>query len=184
MKFLSALASLLMLSAAPVLAQQTPASLQALDETYGYRGARFESDTSVFRDLALAEKAGQTRYYRRKSEPKTLGEGEVADVTYGFYQGKLSVILLKTQGLDNSRAVLAALQQKAGAGTRASVFAQRYAWNGKKVHMSYEENALSNDAVVVVTCKKLKEKEMKQALKFQPTTPTGSSPRRDVLSGQ
>ncbi|PJJ60581.1 hypothetical protein [Hymenobacter chitinivorans] len=177
MKLLSILLGLLTLTTAPVLAQQAPASLQALDETYGYRGARFESDTSAFRDLALAETAGQTRYYRRKSEPKTLGEGEVADVTYGFYQGKLSVILLKTRGVTNSRAVLAALQQKAGTGTRSSAFAQRYAWNGRKVHMSYDENALSNDAVVVLTCKKLKEKEMKQALKTQPTTkaaPIGS----------
>ncbi|MCB2377132.1 hypothetical protein LGH70_06035 [Hymenobacter sp. BT635] len=172
MKLFSSLTGLLLLTAAPLLAQQAPASLQALDETYGYRGARFESDTSAFRDLALAEKAGQTRYYRRKTEPKTLGEGQVSDVTYGFYQGKLSVILLKTQGLDNSRAMLAALQQKAGSGTRSSAFAQRYAWNGKKVHMSYEENAMSNDAVVVLTCKKLKEKEMKQALKTQPTTRT------------
>ncbi|UOQ71081.1 hypothetical protein [Hymenobacter cellulosilyticus] len=172
MKLYSTLTGLLLLTAGPLLAQQAPASLQALDDTYGYRGARFESDTSAFRDLALAEKAGQTRYYRRKTEPKTLGEGEVFDVTYGFYQGKLSVILLKTQGLANSRAMLAALQQKAGPGTRSSAFAQRFAWSGKKVHMSYEENAMSNDAVVVLTCKKLKEKEMKQVLKSQPTTRT------------
>jgi len=175
MKPLSALFCLLTLPLAPLLAQNTPSpSLRALDETYGYRGARFETDTSAFHDLALAETAGQTRYYRRTGEQKTLGEGEVADITYGFYRGKLSVILLKTQGLANSHAVLEALRQKAGPGTQSSPFAQRYSWSTKRVHMSYDENALSNDAVIVLTCKKLKEQELKQALRTRPTTPSGT----------
>ncbi|GGF15464.1 hypothetical protein [Hymenobacter cavernae] len=170
MKFLPTLLGLVALASSPVLAQSQQASLQSLDEAYGFHGARFEKDTSAFKDLALAEKAGNTRYYRRTGEVKKLGEGDVADITYGFYKGKLAVVMLKTQGAKNSRAVLAALRQQAGPGVQGSPFAQRYSWNAKLVHMSYEENAMSNDAVVLLTCKKMKEQELKQSLRTQPTT--------------
>ncbi|OUJ73616.1 hypothetical protein [Hymenobacter crusticola] len=174
MKFLPTLLGLLTCASTSLYAQSQQARLQSLDEAYGFHGARFEKDTSAFRDLALAEKAGNTRYYRRASEVKKLGEGEAADITYGFYKGKLSVVVIKTQGVQNSRAVLAALQQQAGPGVKSSPFAQRYSWNGKLVHMSYEENAMSNDAVILLTCKKMKEHELKQALRNRPTPPTRS----------
>jgi len=164
----------LFLASFSLRAQDQQPSLRTLDENYGFRNARFEKDTSVFKDLALAEKAGNTRYYRRKSEIKKLGEGEVADITYGFYKGKLAVIVLKTQGAKNSRAVLAALQQQVGPGVQGSPFAQRYSWNAKLVHMSYEENAMSNDAVILLTCKKIKELELKQNLRSRPAAPVRS----------
>ena len=174
MKFLSTVVCLLALPAASLYAQNSKSSQASLDETYGFRGARFEADTSAFRDLVLAEKAGQTRYYRRTSERKQIGTGEAADITYGFYQGKLAVVMIKTQGLTNSRAALAELQQQAGPGTQRSPFKQQYAWNGKRVHMSYDENAMSNDALILLTCKKLKEQELKQALRTRQPLPSGT----------
>lgn len=154
-------------------AQDTPASPQTLDDTYGFRGARFETAPSAYKDLVLAEKAGETTYYRRTGEQKQLGSGTLTDVTYGFYKGRLSVVMLKTTGLANSRAVLEALEEQAGPGTRSNPYAQRYAWNASKVHLSYDENALSNDAVILLTCKKLKEQEMKQHLRTRQTEPLG-----------
>lgn len=174
MKFVSALVGLLALPVVSLYAQEAKPGVRALDETYGFRGARFESDTSAFRDLALAEKAGQTRYYRRTGERKQFGSGEAADITYGFYHGKLAVVMIKTRGMRNSRAVLAELQQQAGPGVQRSGFTQRYAWNGKQVHMSYDENAMSNDALILLTCKKLKEQELKQALRVRQPLPAGT----------
>lgn len=174
MKLFSTLLCLLALPTAHLYAQDRASSIQALDETYGFRGARFETDTSAYRDLALAEKAGQTRYYRRTGESKQLGSGQVADITYGFYKGKLAVVMLQTNGLGNSRAVLAELQQQAGPGIRRSPYMQRYAWNGKRVHMSYDENAMSSDALILITCKKLKEQELKQALRTAHPFPAGT----------
>lgn len=164
---------LIALPLATLYAQDAQPSLQTLDETYGYRGARFETSPASYKDLVLAEKAGETRYYRRTGEKKQLGSGTVTDVTYGFYNGKLSVVMLKTTGLANSRAVLEALQEQAGPGVRSNPYAQRYAWNASKVHMSYDENAMSNDAVVLLTCKKLKEQEVKQNLRTRQTAPIG-----------
>lgn len=171
MKIFTTLVCLAALSVAPLCAQDTPPSPRVLDETYGFRGARFETSTSAYRDMVLAEKAGQTRYYRRTGEKKQFGQAELADITYGFYQGKLAVILLKTQGHANSQAVLEELERQAGPGQKSTPFAQRYAWNGQRVQMSYAENAMSNDALIVLTCKKLKEQELKQELRTQPTAP-------------
>jgi hypothetical protein len=174
MKLFSALLCAFLLPVATLQAQNAKSGIQSLDETYGFRGARFEADTSAFRDLALAEKAGQTRYYRRTGEQKKFGAGEAADIMYGFYQGRLAVVMIKTQGMKNSRAALAELQQQAGTGMQRSPYMQRYAWSGKRVHMSYDENAMSNDALILVTCKKLKEQELKQALKIRQPLPAST----------
>lgn len=173
MKAFSATICLIAASFVSALAQDTQGSVQTLDETYGFRGTRFETAPAAYKDLVLAEKAGETKYYRRTGEKKQLGSGTLTDVTYGFYKGKLSVVMLKTTGLANSRAVLEALEEQAGSGTRSNPYAQRYAWNASKVHMSYDENALSNDAVILLTCKKLKEQEMKQNLRTRQTEPLG-----------
>lgn len=174
MKLLAACTVLFTFSATAGLAQEAAApGPQVLDETYGFRGARFETAPSAYPDMVLAEKAGKTRYYRRTGEKKQFGQGQVADITYGFYEGKLAVVLLKTQGKANSQAVLEELQLQAGPGTRSNPFAQRYSWTGQRVQLSYDENSLSNDALIVLTCKKLKEQELKQNLRTQPTTPAG-----------
>lgn len=173
MKFLSAAICLLTLPVAAAMAQDSEPSLQTLDETYGFQGARFETPVSSYKDMVLAEKAGKTQYYRRTGEQKKLGNGEVADITYGFYQGKLAVVMLKTHGQINSQSVLEALQGQAGPGVQNNRFAQRYAWNAKRVHMSYDENAMSGDALVLITCKKLKEQEVKQDLRSRQTAPVG-----------
>ncbi|SNC67587.1 hypothetical protein SAMN06265337_2003 [Hymenobacter gelipurpurascens] len=173
MKAFSATICLFALPLITVQAQDVQPGLDALDDTYGFRGAKFETPLSSYKDLVLAEKAGQTQYYRRTSERKQLGSGEVTDVTYGFYKGRLAVIMLKTTGLANSRAMLEALEAQAGPGTRSNPYAQRYAWNASRVHMSYDENALSNDALVLLTCKKLKEQEVKQNLRTRQTAPLG-----------
>jgi hypothetical protein len=174
MKYRIVLGALLTSSAISAQAQEVAAAgPQVLDATYGFRGARFETALSDYPDMVLAEKAGRTRYYRRTGEKKQFGQGQVADITYGFYQGKLAVVLLKTQGEVNSQAVLEELQWQAGPGTQHNPFAQRYSWDGQQVQLSYDENALSNDALIVLTCKKLKEHELKQQLRNQPTTPAG-----------
>ncbi|QJX47598.1 hypothetical protein HMJ29_11860 [Hymenobacter taeanensis] len=174
MKSLSAVICLLTLPVATALAQSSEPGPQTLDDTYGFQGARFETSVSSYKDMVLAEKAGKTQYYRRTGEQKKLGNGEVTDITYGFYQGKLAVVMLKTYGQTNSQRVLEALQEQAGPGVQNNRFAQRYAWNAKRVHMSYDENAMSGDALILITCKKLKEQEMKQDLRSRPTAPLGS----------
>lgn len=173
MKVFSAVVSLALLPLTHVLAQDAQPGLETLDATYGYRGTKFETPLSSYKDLVLAEKAGQTQYYRRTGERKQLGSGEVTDVTYGFYKGRLAVVMLKTTGLANSRAMLEALEAQAGPGVRSNPYAQRYSWNASQVHMSYDENALSNDAIVLLTCKKLKEQEVKQNLRTRQTAPLG-----------
>ena len=40
--------------------------------------------------------------------------------------------------------------------------------------MSYDENAMSNDALILLTCKKLKEQELKQALKIRQPLPSST----------
>ncbi|RSK39564.1 hypothetical protein [Hymenobacter perfusus] len=161
MKHISILGCLWALAATAAVAQTPPASTKVLDERYGFRGVRFESDTSALPDRTLAEVGGTTRFYRRTGEVKQLGEGEVSSIRYGFYKGKLALVILETRGITNSRAILAAIQQQYGAGTRSSPFRQRYAWNGKAVTMSYDENAASNDATIFISSKKLRAQQLK-----------------------
>lgn len=161
MKQIFIIAGLWALTGPAAVAQQAASDIKTLDERYGFRGVRFESDSSALPDRVLAEVGGTTRYYRRTTEVKTLGEGELAAVRYGFYKGKLALVILETKGLANSRAVLAAIQQEYGPGTRSSPFMQRYSWRGKAVTLSYDENTASNDAIIFLSSKKLRAQQLK-----------------------
>ncbi|RPD47587.1 hypothetical protein DNI29_09015 [Hymenobacter sediminis] len=166
MKKLLTLFCFLSLSAVSASAQeQQTSSIQALDEQYGFHGARFESSVNSYKGLALAEKGGDTRFYRRPTDVKTMGEGELSSIRYGFYKGKLAMVILETKGLTNSRAVLAALVAQYGPGAQNNPYQQRFAWNGKEVTMSYDENAGSNDATIFISSKKLRAMQLKEQSK-------------------
>lgn len=168
MKKLLTLFCFLSFSAVSASAQEQepqPSSIQALDEQYGFHGARFESAVTSYKGLALAEKGGDTRFYRRPTDVKTMGEGELSSIRYGFYKGRLAMVILETKGLTNSRAVLAALVAQYGPGAQNNPYQQRFAWNGKAVTMSYDENAGSNDATIFISSKKLRAMQLKEQSK-------------------
>ncbi|GAB3223262.1 hypothetical protein GCM10027346_02100 [Hymenobacter seoulensis] len=162
MKKLLTLLFLLLQTCLLASAQTATPDIATLDERYGFRGARFESTVNKYKDLVLAENGGDTKFYRRTSDVKTLGEGELSSIRYGFYRGRLAVVILETKGSRNSHHVLEAIRGAYGPGVQRNPYQSRYGWNGKTVTLSYDENAASNDATIFIYSKKLRALQLEE----------------------
>lgn len=143
-------------------------NLKKLDEKYGFRDAVFETDFTSYQDMALLEDGGDNKYYKRTSDALKIGEAELTEISYGFYKGKLASILLKTNSLTDSRALLETLAAQYGKGWQANRYIQKYSWFAKKTTMSYDQNSATGAATVFIFSNPmtdLKKKEQAAAAK-------------------
>lgn len=117
---------------------------------------------SSFKNLVEVEK----NYYKCTTEDLKLGNYKLSEVNYCFYKGQLSAITIDTKGYENSVGILKIFQVAYGKGTKSNEYIERYYWNGVKVLMLYEQNSITNDAVIFIWCNKLnalKEADEKKA---------------------
>jgi hypothetical protein len=134
-------------------------NLKKLDEKNGFRDAVFGTDTTVYNDLVEVERDGNTIYYKRSSENLVVGDFQLETVTYGFYKGKLSTIIVSTKGYSNSRGLLQVFNTQYGRGYQDNRYMEKYTWRGKNVLMSYNENSATNDANIFMWSKQLSDQE-------------------------
>lgn len=155
-----------LLLAGPAVAQAQ--SIDALSDKYGFRDAQFESPLTAFRGLTLVESGTNTKTCARATDAKKIGGAQISSIHYSFYKGKLLAVHLKTKGLINSQALLEALVAQYGPGEQPNEFLKEYLWPANRVLMSYKENAITNDASVIMMSNYLsdqKEADEKKAAK-------------------
>lgn len=148
----------------------TGQNIKALDEKNGFRDMKFGSDISTFQNMKEVERSSDelSIYYIKTDDKLKIGTGEVQKITYGFYKGKLYVVLIKINGLTNSRDVLLVMQELYGNGYKSNEYIEEYFWLGKKVTASYEENSVTSDATIIFSNEEItaqKEKDKKEANK-------------------
>src|SRR3712207_4078471 len=93
-------------------------SIAQLDKKNGFRDAKMGAPLKSFRNLILTESEGNTKYYRRKTDVMQMRDVTFADITYGFYKGRLSHVFITVNGVDNSRRFAALLESLYGEGER------------------------------------------------------------------
>lgn len=136
-------------------------NLKALDEKYGFREAKFEMPLDSFKNFVdLAE-----GFYKSTNEDLKLGEYTLDKVTYRFYKGQLSGIIIETKGYTNSVGFLKILQEAYGKGYKSNRYIEEYNWFGQKVDMSYDQNSITDNATIIIYCNKLVEQEKKDKKK-------------------
>jgi hypothetical protein len=128
---------------------------KALDEKYGFRTAKFESLKSTFKNLVVVEPG----WYKSTTENLTLGNYKLKRVAYNFYKNQLSCIVVEIDGLVNSRGILGILQSAYGKGYQSNEYIEEYNWFGEKITMSYDENSITGDATIFISCVKLQAME-------------------------
>jgi hypothetical protein len=127
---------------------QEPGTLEALSDKYGFRDAHFESPTTAFKDLVLIDPRKKS-YYRR-GDSKKIGGAQVNSIYYYFYKGKLASVAITTKGIEDSRALLAALKAQYGPGEQPNDRIEKYEWLAGRVKMVYDQNIITDDATVVM----------------------------------
>lgn len=104
---------ILLLSVASANAQSF-AGRRKMDEKYGFRDVRFESDSTSISGLKHAFDQRGERYYERPTDNLHIGEAELKAIYYVFVNGKLSEVDLMIEGATNTNAVYAALKEEYG----------------------------------------------------------------------
>jgi hypothetical protein len=131
----------------PAPTEPSPGSLAYLDARNGFRDLKFGDPP--LQGMRLVEDHGDMKYYTQPSDDLTIGNAKIKEISYGFYKGRLSTVLLQTDGLINSRALLEVLRQAYGSGSRPNRFMDRYLWDGSRVLLYYDEKPISNDAIAL-----------------------------------
>ena len=121
-------------------------NIKALDDKYGFRESKFESLKSSFCCLTEIEES----FFISTTEKLTLGEYKLDEVVYNFFENKLSTIMIKTKGYTNSRGVLKILQNAYGMGYQSNKYIEEYYWRGAKVTMIYDQNSITDDAIIYI----------------------------------
>ena len=129
-----------MLASRATLAHE--ASLAALDAENGFRGVKFGSKFTDFKDLKPLED-GSWMFFSRDGETLKLGTAELNTIGYGFYKDELGAVIVKVAGANCER-LLAALQTSYGKPRQPNEYIKSYFWSGERVYLSFDRNDITD----------------------------------------
>jgi hypothetical protein len=113
-------------------------SIAALDEKNGFRGAKFGTPLSAFKNLRLLED-GYWKFFSRTDESPTFGGGTLTEVGYGFYKEELGAVIVKASG-PNCDLVLEGLKALYGPPVQPDRTVKNFVWDGQKVSLSFDSS--------------------------------------------
>lgn len=131
----------------------TSQNKKILDEKNGFRELKFGVSIDSVSNLNLVEDAGLDKYYEKTNDKLTIGDFVVKSIHYGFYKGRLDLVIIKTVGYTNSKGVLAVFENQYGSGYKSNQYIEKYYWFGKTVTLTYDENSINNNATIFMSSK-------------------------------
>jgi hypothetical protein len=123
-------------------------SPRALDEKYGFRDVRFETDTTAITGLKLLSRDKETSFYLRPSDSKKIGEAELNTIVYAFYKGHLMCVMLKAKGEENATTLLDVFTAQYGAPQKTGAYLVKYQWDGQKSYIMYESSKANGETTI------------------------------------
>ncbi|MCJ7448229.1 MAG: hypothetical protein MUO72_11080 [Bacteroidales bacterium] len=131
-------------------------NLRALEDKYGFRGAKLEMPISSFRNLELKRSIDvlDEKTYRVTDADLFMGDYKLKEIEYTFYRGKLMTICITVSNYVDQQGVLKVLEAAYGTSIfeKGDTYEGRYSWKGKKVSMYYFLNDhLSHEGNIYIT---------------------------------
>lgn len=151
---------ILLLAALPSLAQHVSPneSKRRLDAKYGFRDVRFETDTASISGLQRAFTSGVTTFYERPTDSHTVGTTTLDHIYYGFVEGRLAEVVLRSTIQNNGFDLVKAYQAEYGEG--CTVCSQGdYYWGSDKTRLSIQLNRAAGDVRVRMWSKAMEKVE-------------------------
>lgn len=116
----------------------------------GFKGHKWGTEFSLMSkefDLKLVVKDGNTKYY--SSNVAKIGNANLQECNFIFYKGRFYFVMIKTEGLVNSRNLLAILKEAYGPGYQSNEYIENYYWfHIGDSTIGYDENSITGDASV------------------------------------
>jgi hypothetical protein len=130
-------------------------TIKSLDDKYGFRDAKFEMLLNSFKNLEKFD--DEFNGYTLNSANLKLGEYELKDISYYFYDNKLyNIVITVEMGYLNQHGILDILEKAYGKGIlkEPSDVEQLYSWKGNKVKMTYDifDSCGSCIGVIDISC--------------------------------
>ena len=126
-------------------------SEKQLDEKNGFRELKFGTHIDSISNLKLIEDGVNNKYYEKTDEKLKIGEYDLKRITYGFYKGRLSFILIEANGYTNSKGILDIFTSQYGEGYKSNKYIEKYYWFGKTITLTYDENSINHNSKISIS---------------------------------
>lgn len=106
-------------------------------EPQGFRGLDWGVDAASVEGLTLIE-SGDSDFYVREGERLLVGQAELTDIIYGFFEGRFYTVVVEYEGFANFTMILYALEAKYGQATNSDAENFRHYWFFETVDLYIE----------------------------------------------
>ena len=114
------------------------------NEPEGFRGIKWGTRIWELSDMGIGKDAGNSRWYIRKDDKMKIGDADVEQIAYGFYQDRFYDVVISFTGSVNFSKIKETFQQLYGSGPHPDEFMERYFWLGREVNITLVYNVASN----------------------------------------
>jgi len=115
------------------------------NEPDGFRGIKWGTNISELNDMLVADSGKDTVYYIRKNDTLKIGDADIDQISYGFYENRLFVVLVEDDGYLNFTKLKAILIDLYGKPEQPNRLMEKYFWTGGKVDIFFDYNEMSKN---------------------------------------
>lgn len=103
-----------------------------------YKGMAFGKDLSEFQHMKQVRKQGDLEFYNRYGDDRTFQGVALKEQLYGFYKGKLCLVMFTTQGPSAYNTIKAYFDANYGPASQPKVNIKQYTYTAGEVSIEME----------------------------------------------
>jgi hypothetical protein len=131
------------------------------NEPDSFRGIKWGTDVKDVPKLVKVEDSGSFKAYKKSQDKLKIGEADVKNVFYGFYDNQFAMVLIEYFGSSSFSLLKETLFQLYGTGLRPNRFMENYMWHGKIVDISMEYSEITKKGSIIYSYKPIGDKNLK-----------------------
>jgi hypothetical protein len=134
------------------------------NEPDGFRGIKWGTKIETLKDMRKLYTKGNTTVYMRKNDKLQIGDAELQNISYMFWQDKFYSVYIQTKGYLNWAALKKVLFLKFGKGNQDNKYTEYYRWGlfSGKVVIYFKYNQISEQGTLMIRGNKIVN-EMRQS---------------------
>ncbi len=136
------------------------------NEPDGFRGIKWGAKIETLKDMTKLFTKGDTAIYMRKNDKLQMGDAELQDISYMFWQDKFYSAYIQTKGYLNWSALKKVLFLKFGKGSQDNKYIEYYRWGlvSGKATIDIKYNHKSKQGTLMMRGNNIMD-EMRQSMK-------------------
>lgn len=107
-----------------------------------FRNMLWNSNIKEYNGMVLVEDNKYNRYYSRPTDQLSINDAALSNISYGFYQGRLSSVIIRFKGYTNYTKIVDAMNQKFSNGYQDNQYLKSFYWGlsaPATAHLEYSD---------------------------------------------